>query len=917
MISSRLSVVFAAGLIGAVVASGQPLRGSAPAAAPFQLTIDAIMQGPTLVGYPPTGLRWSGDSQRLYFEWRQPKDDETSTWVVGRTGGQPKRLSDEDRKLAPPSPGGGGGGGGQGFGGAGAQWDAAHRRVLTVQDGDIVLLDTVAQTRRMLTRTTAAEGNPRWARQETSITFTRENSLYRLSLTAEGDGLVQLTDAGPRRPDPKPTASQQFLKDEEKALLEFVREAAEKQKKTEDKRKREELPRIDLTERQSVADLQLAHDDGYAYAIVVDRAPAAKRAEVPNYVTVSGYTEDIQARTKVGDMQDGRRLAIINLKTKAIAWAALDVPSAPSTPPPTTEPKAGAAAPSGGRGGPSVPSEFEPAPSEARQDESGAQPFVLSSLLAERGAGIGGGHTGDPTSELAASDSPGQRGQRGGAGAGAGAGASAASDDAAQDQAARDKTPPGRVLRWTMPDVSDDGKLAVATVRSADNNDRWLVAIDPAAGKARVLDHLRDEAWVRDGGSSGWLPDNKRFWYLAENDGWMHLYTVDVASAGAAPRQLTSGKFEVSSVDLAPDKSKFYVTSTEAHPGERQVYTMALDGGARTKLTSMVGSSNVEVSPDGQMLGVIYSAANRPPEVYLAPNQAGATMTPVTTSTSEAWRSYKWVEGSLITYPARDGAQVYARLYTPEMVGAKRHPSAPAVVFVHGAGYLQNAHKYWSTYYREYMFHHLLASRGYVVLDADYRASAGYGRDWRTAIYRHMGGKDLEDVVDGAAWLVKTQKVNARHIGVYGGSYGGFITLMAMFTTPDVFAAGAALRPVTDWAHYNHPYTSNILNEPQDDPEAYRKSSPIYFADKLKGALLICHGVVDVNVHFQDSVRLAQRLIELRKENWELAMYPVEDHGFEKETSWADEYKRILKLFDTNLKKDALKKDAARSSNSN
>jgi len=126
---------------------------------------------------------------------------------------------------------------------------------------------------------------------------------------------------------------------------------------------------------------------------------------------------------------------------------------------------------------------------------------------------------------------------------------------------------------------------------------------------------------------------------------------------------------------------------------------------------------------------------------------------------------------------------------------------------------------------------------------------------------------------------------------------------MAMFTSPDTFAAGAALRPVTDWAHYNNSYTSNILDEPQSSEETYRKSSPIFFAEGLKGALLICHGMVDTNVHFQDSVRLAQRLIELRKQNWELAVYPVEDHGFIEATSWADEYKRILKLFDANLKK--------------
>jgi len=201
------------------------------------------------------------------------------------------------------------------------------------------------------------------------------------------------------------------------------------------------------------------------------------------------------------------------------------------------------------------------------------------------------------------------------------------------------------------------------------------------------------------------------------------------------------------------------------------------------------------------------------------------------------------------------------------------------------------------------MFHHLLASRGYVVLDPDYRASAGYGRDWRTAIYRWMGGHDLNDVVDGAGYLVKSQKVSAWRIGVYGGSYGGFITLMALFTSPDTFAAGAALRPVTDWTHYNHQYTANILNEPQGDSEAYRKSSPIYFAEGLKAPLLIAHGMVDTNVHFQDSVRLVQRLVELRKENWEFAVYPVEDHGFVEATSWADEYKRILKLFETNLKK--------------
>jgi dipeptidyl aminopeptidase/acylaminoacyl peptidase len=384
----------------------------------------------------------------------------------------------------------------------------------------------------------------------------------------------------------------------------------------------------------------------------------------------------------------------------------------------------------------------------------------------------------------------------------------------------------------------------------------------------------------------------------------MHLYSIDASAAHPQAAPLTSGAWEVTSASLSRDRGEIFLTTNEVDPGQRQFYRMPVAGGPMKRITEVVGAHDVLISPDEQTAADVHSYSISPPDLYLMPLHSGAPPARVTTSPAEEWRAFKWIDPKIVTYRARDGAQVHARLFTPEMIGARRDPRRPAVVFVHGAGYLQEANRYWSSnYYRENMFNNILASRGYVVLSPDYRASAGYGRDWRTAIYRHMGGKDLEDVVDAAHFLIESEHADPKRLGVYGGSYGGFITLMAMFTTPDVFAAGAALRPVTDWLHYNHGYTSNILNVPQNDLEAYRRSSPIYFADGLKGRLLILHGMVDTNVFFQDTVRLVQRLIELRKENWSVAPYPVENHTFTEETSWADEYRRILAMFEETLRR--------------
>ncbi|MFB0938707.1 MAG: prolyl oligopeptidase family serine peptidase [Urechidicola sp.] len=450
---------------------------------------------------------------------------------------------------------------------------------------------------------------------------------------------------------------------------------------------------------------------------------------------------------------------------------------------------------------------------------------------------------------------------------------------------------------------SPNDKNTIVELRSLDNKDRWFARIDFVNGKLVEVNHQHDEAWIGGPGITGWnisgnygWLDDSHVWYHSEKTGYAHLYKTNVISGKEKP--LTKGKWEVHNAELSDDYQSMYITTNQDHPGERQLYKLDVNTLKSVKLTGQVGNNEVSISPNEQYFAIRQSFSNKPWELYLLKNEEGATETQLTESTTSEFKNYDWKIPENITFKAADGVEVAARLYQPE--GGSN--GKPTVVFVHGAGYLQNAHKWWSGYYHEYLFHNYLVDNGYVVLDIDYRASKGYGRDYRTAIYRHMGGKDLSDQVDGVQHLVEKYGVDKDNVGIYGGSYGGFISIMGMFNAPETFKSGAAIRSVTDWAHYHHAYTSNILNTPVSDPTAYQKSSPINFAEGLEGNLLMLHGMIDDNVHFQDVVRLTQRLIELKKENFEMAIYPLERHGFIESSSWRDEYKRIYKLFQRTLK---------------
>jgi len=436
-------------------------------------------------------------------------------------------------------------------------------------------------------------------------------------------------------------------------------------------------------------------------------------------------------------------------------------------------------------------------------------------------------------------------------------------------------------------------------LEAVDNKDRWIATLDLKKGAMKTQHRLHDEAWVNyNFNQFGWLPDTNNLYYLSEETGYSHIY---IKQEGKQPEPLTQGKFVVSDITLGPKAQFIYYKANKLHPGIDNVYRVSVKTGKDEQLTEWDGQLDYTLSPDGNSLLLSASRRTEPEELYIQP--IGGAIKKLTSYTSDAFKEYQWQAPEVVAVPSTHGADdVYARVYLPQGYDESRSEKYPAVIFNHGAGYLQNAHYGFSGYFREFMFHNLLTQKGYVVLDMDYRGSKGYGRDWRTAVYRNMGHPEVEDLKDGVSWMAANANVDAGKVGTYGGSYGGFLTFMALFTEPELFQAGAALRPVTDWAHYNAPYTSNILNTPDVDGIAYERSSPIEHAQGLQKPLLIMSGVLDDNVFFQDSVRLVQRLIELEKPMFETAIYPVEPHGFKQPSSWLDEYRRIYKLFEQELK---------------
>jgi len=830
--------------------SQNPAEADAPVEAPKQaavetvpdpITLELIMSDPDWMGNSPQGEYWADDGESIYYQRKREGSEERDLIQIDLRGQVIRVVSDEERPFIDVR---------------GGDSNSDFTTKVYSRGGNLFLKNLSDGTMTQLTQTSENISSPEFMHGDRRLMFRRNGNIIIRDL----DTGIETQPADLRAQDDPDAKKEEKKKDDylaaqQERLLETIRDARERREAAEERRKREqEADRTRLKPWYLGAGIEIRgtdlSPDGRWMLVRTARsgAKSGRSDTMPQFITEDGYVATRSVRNKVGTSEVvGESLILLDLQERRRHDLDLSVLPGISDDLFAKEEKA-------------VEEEVEAEVEEEGEDEGD-----------------------DEEGREAASGADGADGE----------------DDGEAKQEAPEKKPAPRPVSIARTIWREDGGEVLLQIYSEDNKDRWIASVDLAEPKLVPQHRCHDPAWINGRSfSMGWLADGRTFYFLSEESGYSHLYTKAIDEQES--RQITWGDYEVSDVRLSRDKARLFYSANALHPGIYEAWMIDPVTADTTQLTSLAGRADWTLSPDEKRLLISYSTRTRPPELLVQSIDPPSMPWPITRTVSEAFTSLPWVEPEVVEVPSSESDQpIYARLYLPP---EESEALRPAVIFIHGAGYLQNAHYGWSSYFREFMFHTLLARRGYVVLDMDYRASAGYGRDWRTAIYGRMGEPELVDLRDGVNWLAAHHRVDPKRVGTYGGSYGGFLTLMAMFRDPDLFACGAALRPVTDWAHYNHGYTANILDTPKIAPEAFERSSPIEYAEGLKNPLLICHGMVDDNVLVLDTVRLAQRLIELKKENWEVALYPVEPHGFREPTSWLDEYRRIYKLFETHLR---------------
>jgi dipeptidyl-peptidase-4 len=441
--------------------------------------------------------------------------------------------------------------------------------------------------------------------------------------------------------------------------------------------------------------------------------------------------------------------------------------------------------------------------------------------------------------------------------------------------------------------LTDSKHLAIQRLNRTQTALDLLIA-DSTAGKTRTVLSENDANWINVSDDLYFLKDGKRFLWSSERSGYRHLYLYDLEGKQLA--QLTKGEWEVSAVDAVDEANGLvYLTATEKSPLERHLYRVALDGTGFTRITKDEGTHAAVLAPSAAAFYDTYSNAATPPrqDLYRAD---GSRIAIVNENKIAELADYHLSPMEFLTVKSRDGVQLNASIIKPPDF----HPQTkyPVLVYTYGGPHAQVVRNGWGG--ANFLWHQLMAQKGYIIFSLDNRGSGGRGHAFETPLHFRMGAQELSDQRDGVQYLKALLYVDSNRIGVWGWSYGGYMTLHAMFEAGDDFKAGFAGGPVTDWRYYDSIYTERYLGLPQKNEKAYQDSSPVKYASQLKGKLLIAHGTGDDNVHFANTLAVINDLIEVGK-YVEVLAFPGRGHAVSDPPARRVLMQRITQFFLDNL----------------
>ncbi len=441
--------------------------------------------------------------------------------------------------------------------------------------------------------------------------------------------------------------------------------------------------------------------------------------------------------------------------------------------------------------------------------------------------------------------------------------------------------------------LPDSKRLAIQRINRAQTRLDLLLS-DSSTGASSPILSEQDRYWVNVSDDLRFLDGGQRFLWSSERSGYRHLYLY--ATSGKLLAQLTSGDWQVNAVQGVDEKAGFvYFTSAEKTPIENHLYRVPLAGGKTERLTHDSGTHFVRLSPDASSWLDVFSTAMTPPRTDLY-RADGSRVAVINENKVPELAEYNFSPVQFLTVDASDGAKLNAMMIKPPHFDPSR--KYPVLVYVYGGPHAQIVRDAWAG--PTFLWHQMMAQKGYIIFALDNRGMDGRGHVFETPIYHHFGKIELEDQLAGVRFLKSQPWVDPSRIGIWGWSFGGFMTVNAMLNANSVFKAGFAGGPVTDWRQYDTIYTERYMGRPQDNPEGYKDSSPVNHAANLRGKLLIAHGTGDDNVHFANTVELVEQFIQADKYA-EVAIYPGRGHGVSDPPARVQLFQRVTEFFLANL----------------